>query len=197
MNTKEQQDRMWNDLSKKNKELMSEKAHALSSSIEACPCGQGLEDAQELQVYINLFGEYNLFPERRCKNWGEYQNRTCSDIIVEKGKYGWNIDIKGVSFVNPHILNMMISIPKIFNLIEDSYGGVVDPQYMKENPVWAIIPKLNFNNLICEPDIVFEVKSKTDEFGFLLFKTEEYAKEFLKNNQDLVEDFYIFWRKIF
>ena len=195
--SKEQQDRMWNDLSKKNKELMSEKAHALSSSIEACPCGQGLEDAQELKVYIDLFGEYNLFPERRCKKWGEYQNRTCSDIIFGKGKYGWNIDIKGVSFVNPYILNMMISIPKIFNLIEDSYGGVVDPQYMKENPVWTIIPKLNFNNLIYEPDIVFEVKSKTDEFGFLLFKTEEYAKEFLKNNQELVEDFYLFWRKIF
>ena len=46
MRTKEQQDRMWIDLSQKNKELMSKKAHALSSSIESCPCGQGLEDAQ-------------------------------------------------------------------------------------------------------------------------------------------------------
>ena len=185
-----QQDKMWEDLSEENKNLMIQKATDLSKSIESCPCGQGLEDAQELNTYIKLFGEFNLFPERQKKTWKDIVDIQCSDITEYIGKLGCDISIPNC-YLNNKIVKKIISIPKIYKLINEGYGGVVDRDYLKESCAWTIIAKITYEPNFVEKRFKFDIVSTYDNYELLSFKSEKLAKEFLNLNKNLVEDYYM------
>lgn len=185
MNTKEQQDKLWNDLSIESRKVILNRAKNLRYSVDICANGQGLEDSTRLSEYMNMFGEHNLFPQPIPKTWKDIESLG-SHIQVSKGKMG--IDLSIPKHLDDNLMiDKLVATIKIYNLIKTGYGGLVDYDYLIHNPAWTIVAKL----IDFDGSLELSIEPSHTKYELLSFKSEKLAKEFLEKNRILCEEYYM------
>lgn len=127
--------------------------------------------------------------DTKAKTWEEIvpNKRTvnlCCEITAEHNGYysDWKLsDTCDGSTIGLHALAAM----KIYQLIENSYGGVVSAKEQLENGCATIV--------VDEHDFYAFWQSVTYTPSIIAFHTEQQAEEFLKydKNRQLVKDYYM------
>lgn len=170
------------------KENIWKHVKSLRDSVEACPCGQGLEDAREIRLYERMFGKDNLQPPRKIKTWADLE------------KQGYDIDELCLAYNNiitdQKLLDKVQATIKIYQLIEQGYGGNVTKKdwekshtYNKADAIYTIECEYIGE---CK---IFKVRvcANWEQISYPAFHSQELALEFLsyKENEKLVEQYHL------
>lgn len=145
----------------------------------------------KIEELEDLFGKNNIYPESRILNWEDVVN-------PNKGNFGcydeWLAELEyNMCYFDRDIIKKTIAAIKITKIIDLGYGGKIPLKYIQENPIFCIKSQINYNpNSIMEPKYYFKIFGNANsENDLLLFRTKEDAETFLKNNEELIKDYFI------
>lgn len=154
-----------------------EKARKIYSQNESQLTGVILEE---------IFTKEELSPEPKYKNWEELVNSgevKRMIVLIDKDSYT-------IKNSNSWVERKALSTLKISQLFP-YYGGEITPEEWKDNDKWKYIirPTTYGKELDNSEFKVISVMNRS-KYRFLAFHTLNQAELFLKNNMDLVIDYY-------
>lgn len=177
---KEQQDKLWNELSEESKKMIKEDWQMLQeakANNDLSFYGVGKQD-----LYKDIFGEHNLNPKPQIKTW-EDVNKYYKDKGISTDYY--------VNFecgMGERIADKMIATAKIAKLIDLGYGGMVSEEEWEDEykSKWVI-------NCDMSKETRFEILEMFVDKFFIAFHEESQAEEFMshESNKILVRQYYL------
>lgn len=183
---KEQQDKIWSELSEESKKIVLN----AFSNIDSIFNGKCIDAAGMKHFMSTLFGIYNLNPKPPTpKTWEDFiDNKIFEDIYVTYIKLQ-NFSLN--SGIDNKLRDKVLATYKIWQLIKLSYGGIISEREWRD----VDIPKYGIycgqSGKLNEQTINLETRGKRT---FIAFHTPEQREEFMSyaSNKRLVEQYY--WR---
>lgn len=182
-NIKEQQDKLWNELSIESQKFIIEKYEKASITIPKEQYELGV-----LHTYEELYGIHNLNPKLTPKTWEDIDDNVKNiiqvDILETAFKEILDININS-RFLRTNLSYKIIATIQISKLIDLGYGGQI------KNEEWedCTIPKYCVF-WDCSEDNWF-IKEQRVTKSFIAFHKEEQAIEFMSyiDNVELVKNY--------
>lgn len=190
--------RLWNELSDKSKAEMKKLYHGLTKQLNDERLLASLSFTDTIKIkerreqIVDMFGLENLDPLSKVRTFDDFKEYIPSmskfDDVVEPIQNA----VKTLNLVskdknNERLVKKAIATLKIAKLIDTAYGGLPtmkEWQDMKE-PIYYI----RFNDSLSTA-VACKAKYK-NEHHFIAFRSLEQAEDFLINNLDLVNDYYM------
>ena len=187
---KEQQDKLWNDLSEeKKKEYRKEfqqESESYHLNVKHCDEENGFEyrtgySNGVISTLEDLFGEHNINPIK-IKTWEDVGKEYGDEVYSQWGKLGADIT---ASRPSEKVIDKCVATLKIAKLIELGYGGMVSEEEWKDGNVEKFCVVKSMSKLeYCHLVVGYE---------FIAFHTPEQREEFMsyESNRKLVEQYYM------
>lgn len=188
---KEQQDKLWKELSEESKRIIIKEFEYSKIAIDS--------DEKNREAHIGacatldmLFGTHNLNPEPKIKTWDDVEenyNEYYKYVAVS------NSIEEGIINIEDKLRLKLLATYRIAKLIELGYGGMVSEEEWKSYPQNS---NAVFYSIICNHKGKLEKKEVEYEIfpverNFITFHSLELLEEFMsqESNRKLVEQYYM------
>ena len=193
---KEQQDKLWNELSEESKCKIQQNYNTLQMGLST-----GLLEDEYLAEQIGkikeleeLFGSHNLNPKPQIKTWEDVEvNSSDDELEAFESLFGDICCGPGMGHGSAPICRKLIATYKIAKLIELSYGGMVSEEEWREykdglDSYYSIVCRDNGTILIEFVDAESPINR-----NFLTFHSKELAEDFMsyESNRLLVQQYFL------